>query len=309
MRYVIIQPYFGKFPIWIDLFIYSCGKNPKVDFVFFTDCEISKSIDIYKNVKFIKTNFEEYCDFVSERLNIDFHPDNTYKLCDLKPFLGVVHFDIISQYDCWGYCDIDLVLGDLSILLSKMEKFDLISTHSDRCSGHFTLIKTKSKYTKLCFKIWRWKIKLMSRDNKCLDEDDLTGVVSWFLRYRVPIFNRIIKPLLGMSKYTYFKLSDYALSVLQSKRVSFEEYFTTPMPDFKSEFIFESTSGKIFDKVRDIELPYLHFLFFKKTQYSDNKDYWKDGFYRICHQHLVEGKKIKINKICIDCVPSIRYCK
>lgn len=305
MKYVIIQPYFGKFPIWIDLFLYSCGKNPNVDFVFFTDCKLYENMEKYDNVRFVKITFTEYCRLVSEKLNIDFTPKNTYKLCDLKPFLGIVHNDIISQYDCWGYCDIDLVLGDLNILLSKMEKFDIISTHRDRCSGHFTLIKSKSKYTKSCFKIWRWKYKLKCEDNKCLDEDDLTGVVSWFLRYQEPIFNRIIKPLFGVSKITYFKLTDYVLSVLQSKRVSFEEYFTTPMPDVNSAFVFDTTSGKIFDKVRNIELPYLHFLFFKKTQYWDNKDYWKNGFYRIGQQHIVDGNKIKIDKEGIDCVSTL----
>lgn len=67
MKYVIIQPYFGKFPEWIDLFFYSCGKNNNVDFVFFTDCELSQEQLTYSNIKFVKTTFEKYCELVSDR--------------------------------------------------------------------------------------------------------------------------------------------------------------------------------------------------------------------------------------------------
>lgn len=42
--------------------------------------------------------FQEYCDDVSRKLGIDFHPARSYKLCDLKPFLGVIHEDILEEY-------------------------------------------------------------------------------------------------------------------------------------------------------------------------------------------------------------------
>ena len=294
MKYVIIQPYFGEFPEWINLFFYSCGKNAKIDFVFFTDCEILPEYE-YKNIRFIGTTFEEYCRFVSQRLKIEFKPEYTYKLCDLKPFLGVVHQDIIAKYDCWGYCDFDVVLGDLTPLLEKMHKFDIISTHDDRCSGHFTLIKTESKYTRACFKIWRWKHKLTLPKNKCLDEDDLTAIVSWFLFYRIPLYHRIVRPIFKISKDDYYRITDRLLSVIQSKKVSFEEYYTTPVPNNNSKYTYDTTSGKIFDCVRNIELPYLHFLFFKKTQYLKTDDYWQGNFYHI-DGIIKESLSIEFNK-------------
>ena len=29
------------------------------------------------------------------------------------------------------------------------------------------------------------------------------------------------------------------------------------------------------------ELPYLHFMFFKKTQYAETMQYWREGFWQI----------------------------
>ena len=59
LRYkiAIIIPYFGKFPKWIDLFLYSCSRNAKlsegieVDWLIFTDCVLPERI--YPNTHFI----------------------------------------------------------------------------------------------------------------------------------------------------------------------------------------------------------------------------------------------------------------
>lgn len=298
MRTVILQPYFGKFPEWMDLFLFSCSKNKNVDFVFFTDCKPTSIQRSYSNIKFRDISFKEYCKLVSDRLDIDFKPENTYKLCDLKPFLGIVHYDIISLYDCWGYCDIDLVFGDLTMLLDKMGEFDFISTHTDRSSGHFTLMKTKSKFTKACFKIRNWRKKLIMQKNKCLDENDLTIVVEMFMFYRDRFYDRFIKrSKFTLLKKVFCKSTDFIHSLIRNKKVSFEEYYTTPVPNNSSKYIFDTQSGKVFDTIKNRELPYLHFLFFKKTQYLDIKDYWKNGFYHLQQgESFLNYKFIEINK-------------
>ena len=33
-KIAMIVPYFGKWPEWMDLYLYSCSKNPQVDFLF-----------------------------------------------------------------------------------------------------------------------------------------------------------------------------------------------------------------------------------------------------------------------------------
>lgn len=285
MKYVVIQPYFGKFPVWMDLFLYSCSKNPQVDFVFYTDCVTTSAQQKYPNITFCLISFQDYCSIVSERLGIDFKPQNSYKLCDLKPFLGLVHQEVIESYDCWGYCDIDLVLGDLSILLDRMNEYDFISTHADRASGHFTMIKTRSKFTKACLRIRRWREKLTIQKHKCLDERDLTIIVNGPMYYRNAVYNRFLKSYFSFLKRPFYKLTDSLLAIFQDRKTDFHEYYTTPIPDYLSKYIYDTKSGKMMDVVHHRELPYLHFLFFKKTQYWDDSDYWTDNSY-----HFLPGE-------------------
>ncbi len=106
-KIAIIIPYFGQWPEWIDLHFYSCGQNLFIDWLFFTDCPIPKTHST--NLSFYSFSFDEYCNDVSRKLKINFHPDKYYKLCDLKPFYGYIHADIISEYDFWGFGDIDVI--------------------------------------------------------------------------------------------------------------------------------------------------------------------------------------------------------
>lgn len=43
-KIAMIVPYFGKWPEWMDLYLYSCSKNPQVDFLFFTDCLVPATV-------------------------------------------------------------------------------------------------------------------------------------------------------------------------------------------------------------------------------------------------------------------------
>lgn len=53
----IIIPYYGKWPEWMDLYLYSCSKNPQLDFLIITDIETPHKV--YSNTHFIYMTFEE----------------------------------------------------------------------------------------------------------------------------------------------------------------------------------------------------------------------------------------------------------
>ena len=126
-KIALIIPYFTAYPpIWLNLNFYSCSKQSNIDFIYFTDCdEIINMASKYPNIICHKVSFEEYCDNVSKRLEVDFHPEHAYKLCDLKPFYGLIHEDDLQYYDWWGFGDLDLIYGDLSILSSPSLLFIL----------------------------------------------------------------------------------------------------------------------------------------------------------------------------------------
>ena len=59
MKYAIIIPYFGKWPVWFDLYLKSARENECIDFYFFTDCPLPQNI--YGNIFFFKYSWDDYC--------------------------------------------------------------------------------------------------------------------------------------------------------------------------------------------------------------------------------------------------------
>jgi len=80
----MLIPYFGNFPKWFDLYLYSCSRISQIDFYYFTDCTLP--IKKYDNTFFIKTSFTNYCELVSKKLKVNFNPTEPYILVN-KTFL------------------------------------------------------------------------------------------------------------------------------------------------------------------------------------------------------------------------------
>ena len=52
------------------------------------------------------------------------------------------------------------------------------------------------------------------------------------------------------------------------------------MPKSRDSWVYDIKKNKIIAP-NNSEIPYLHFMFFKKTPFWDNENYWTDGFYQI----------------------------
>ena len=124
-KIAIICPYFGKFPSNIDLTFYTMSKNKFIDWYIFTDIEDNWSMK-YKNIYFIKMKFEDVQERIKKSLGTLL--EIPYKLCDYKPAYGYIFYEYIKHYDFWGYCDVDMLFGDLSEFFTegKLKKYDKI---------------------------------------------------------------------------------------------------------------------------------------------------------------------------------------
>ncbi len=252
-KVALIIPYFGKWPEWINLYLFSCSRQKNIDFLFYTDCEIPEKT--YYNTVFKQMTFDEYCKFVSRRLGITFCPSNAYKLCDLKAFYGVVHEDDIRDYEWWGFGDIDLIYGDLSLLLNEhnMKRNDVLTTHVDRIAGHFTVIRKESAYTRLCFKIPDWKEMLCEDRNRGMDERWFTSV-AMPLQYKLAkkIYYTLIRRLTSPnSRYYWFDKLGRCVSWIKSS-VYMKEYFTSFVPAPESVCTYDLHTGDIQCPTRQI---------------------------------------------------------
>lgn len=304
----IIIPYFGKWPEWIDVFFHSCEQNKTIDFIFFTDCEIKNNLN--NNLKFIPISFDRYNEEVSKKLKINFKPKNAYKLCDLKPFYGYIHKDLLENYDFYGFGDLDLFWGDIRSFYTDdiLNNYDVVSTHDDRISGHLNLFRNNETNIQIPFKIKDWKKKLEEKKMVTITENYLTRVYFPMFNFNV-IVKKILRRIIGRERVIYInniinkrykKTSNY-----KKRRLYFKEQYTTPLTyiywldntlhdEQPDTWFYEN--GTVTNK-RDIgkNFIYIHFMNFKDGKYrKDGKKIWHTGFYKVKNEDI--NKRICINK-------------
>ena len=134
-KIAIIIPYFGKLPSYFEAWKNTVLKNNTIDFYFFTDIQDLKS---EYNLHVVYCTFNELKERIQKNFNFPIVLDSPYKLCDYKPVYGKIFNDILSKYDFWGYCDIDLLFGNIRRFLT-----DEVLSKNDRILlfGHLSLYK------------------------------------------------------------------------------------------------------------------------------------------------------------------------
>lgn len=170
-RIALINCYFGKsWPSYFNHFLFSCKYNPDVDFLIFTNLEAPFQI---ANVHFIKiSNLTEFSKIASEKLNLSIHILDGYKLCDFKPTYGLIFQDYLKGYDFWGYCDIDIVFGNIRYFITEkmLKKYDVISPHKNYPAGFFTLLKNNEQCINLFRQSKDYAHILQNTRHFCFDE-------------------------------------------------------------------------------------------------------------------------------------------
>jgi len=85
-------------------------------------------------------------------IGLDVSIRGTRKICDLKPAYGEIFGEYIKPYDFWGYCDIDVVWGDLDKITNDkiLDRYEVISIRGDKfISGAFSLFENNRLLKKL----------------------------------------------------------------------------------------------------------------------------------------------------------------
>lgn len=135
----LVLPYFGKFKKYFPLFLLSCKNNPTINWIIFSD-----SNEQYKwpsNVNYIKCTFDEFKEKVQKNFLFKICLDSPYKLCDFKPSYGEILSEELKEYDYWGYCDCDLIFGNIRYFVT-----DEILDNNDRVftRGHLSIFRNIS---------------------------------------------------------------------------------------------------------------------------------------------------------------------
>lgn len=139
-----IVPYFGKFPTYFPVWLKSCEFNPTVDFLIFTDDH--REFDLPGNVKLHYTSFENIQERIQQCFDFKVSISKPYKLCDYKVAYGEIFAKELEEYDFWGYCDIDLIWGDIRSFYTDelLEQYDKIG-----CQGHATIFRNSLEINRI----------------------------------------------------------------------------------------------------------------------------------------------------------------
>ena len=157
LKTLIFLPYFGKTPAYFDLWLHSCGYQKDFDWLILTDQSLSGPPP--DNVKVIQCTLSELKQHFQQKTNLQLSLEKPYKLCDYKPFYGYFLSEHLTGYDYWGYCDCDLIFGDIRKYLTRQ-----IQTGYDKCirTGHFSVIRNSVDVNTVFMKYETYKIVLTS---------------------------------------------------------------------------------------------------------------------------------------------------
>lgn len=175
-RIAVVLPFFGKFPSYFPLWLISVKFNPTIDWLLFTDDHTP--YDYPDNVKVHYTSFCKIKERLQSIFDFKIKLESPWGLCAFRPCYGDAFVDYLHGYDFWGYCDCDLIFGDIRNFLTEevLDTFDKILW-----LGHFSLIRN----TAIVNKVYRLKTRsgevlfrraFESADVSCFDEVGLNDI-------------------------------------------------------------------------------------------------------------------------------------
>lgn len=127
---LVIHIWIGKLPNYFHIWRRSCENNPTIDFLLCTDQNVSESSNFFVQ----KTDLNNLRERAADFLNFDVALQDARKLCDFKGIFGYMFNEWTEKYDFWGYCDSDLIFGDIRAFLTD----EILHTHDYILGmGHF----------------------------------------------------------------------------------------------------------------------------------------------------------------------------
>ena len=143
-RACIILPYFGKFNSYFQIWLNSCCINRSIDWYIFTNDRTA--YEFPQNVKVAYCEFADLRNRIISLFGENVTIDKPYDLCKYRVAYHKIFPNEVKRYSYWGYCDCDLIWGNISKLVASAidKNYDKISW-----KGHFTLFRNVADINEL----------------------------------------------------------------------------------------------------------------------------------------------------------------
>jgi len=178
----------GPWPDNIWLFLRSCGWNPSINWVIFSDHDFP--IDAPPNVKRIQASLGALRERFSKVLSRPVGLEIPYKLCDYRPMFGEIFSEELAGFDFWGHCDFDVVFGRIREVLPARAfvDFDKILIR-----GNFALYRNTDSINAVFRHVLPgidWQNVVASTKYSAFDE--WSGIYRILLDRGIPIYNESV---------------------------------------------------------------------------------------------------------------------
>ncbi len=176
----ILSVYWGNLPDWFPIFLHSCARNNNIMFIILSDN--NKLNYQYDNIKVHYFSMSDFNKLASKKLGLEINIKHPYKICDFKPAFGKIFNDILHGYQFWGYCDNDIVFGEIDTVIKSniLEEYDVLSFYRGFLSGPFCIFRNSNNIVDLFKSIPTYKKIFCSDRHYAMDENiirpELTGV-------------------------------------------------------------------------------------------------------------------------------------
>lgn len=139
-----VIPYFGKLPDTMQIFLDSAACNLDYNWLLFTDDNTDYKYP--SNVQVNYLSFEQLRSRIQKSFDFSISLNTPKKLCDYKPIYGFLFQNELRSFKYWGYCDLDMVLGDLKMTITNeyLEQYDKVFT-----LGHMSIYRNTDPVNKL----------------------------------------------------------------------------------------------------------------------------------------------------------------
>ncbi|WP_026755101.1 DUF6625 family protein [Sediminibacter sp. Hel_I_10] len=144
-KIAFIIPYFGQLDKFFPVWMHSCRYNPTIDWILITDQSLDQ-FSLPSNVLIHSCTFESLQDKIKNKFSFTTVLSTPYDLCEFRVAYGDIFSDLLQDYDFWGYCDMDVLWGNLRNFITD----DVLSTNEKiSWRGHLTLFRNTQEIRKL----------------------------------------------------------------------------------------------------------------------------------------------------------------
>lgn len=200
-KIAFVVPYFGKFPgAGFALWLQSCKFNPSVYWLIYTDDRTQynypENVKVhYCTLKDIKTRAQKCFDF-------EISLERPRKLCDYKAAYGEIFADELKGFEYWGYCDIDLVWGDIRRFLTDelLEQYDRIG-YQGHCLLYRNVPEVTTRYKTILEGCVDYRTVYSDPREFCFDENGMDDIYNTL---QIPYYKKTIFAHLEKYEYGFF---------------------------------------------------------------------------------------------------------